>query len=133
MLTLRNPQAQLFPWHSAFTYADAATSYRPAVDIEESESGFTLRADLPGIDENDLELTVHEGVLTLAGKREETRVDDSSPSLRERRFGAFSRRFRLGDKVSAEGIEASYKNGVLTISLPKKEEVKPRQIAVSVH
>ena len=132
MLTLWNPRAHLSPWHSGFAYPEAAESYRPAVDVEENEASFTIRADLPGIDEKDLEITVHEGVLTLSGKREDTREEERA-NLRERRFGAFSRRFRLGNQVSAEGIEASYKNGVLTITMPKKEEVKPRQISVSVH
>ena len=132
MLTLWNPRAQLFPWHSGFAYPEEAQTYRPAVDIEESETGFTLRADLPGIDEKDIDITVHEGVLTLSGKREDAREAETA-NLRERRFGSFSRRFRLGDQVSAEGIEASFKNGVLAIAMPKKEEVKPRQISVSVH
>ena len=132
MLTLWNPRAQLFPWNSGLAYPEAPQSYRPAVDVEENEAGFVLRADLPGIDEKDIEITVHEGVLTLSGKREDAR-DEESANLRERRFGAFSRRFRLGNQVSAEAIEAKYTNGVLTIAMPKKEEVKPRQISVSVH
>jgi HSP20 family protein len=136
MLTLWNPRTQLFPWRSDFfsAWADEPASYLPAVDIEETDGGFVLKADLPGVDEKAIEVTVHDGVLTLSGKREESRDEQTEYGhRRERRFGSFARSFRLGDEVSSEGIVASYKNGVLTVTLPKKEESKPRQIPVDVH
>jgi HSP20 family protein len=105
--------------------------YAPAVDITEEEDHFLIKADLPGVDEKDIEVKVHDGVLLLSGKREETREEEEGYSYRERRSGSFCRQFRLGRNVDAEKIEAAYKKGVLEVKLPKKEEAKPRQIAVS--
>ena len=108
------------------------TNFAPAVDIEETEEAVVLSADLPGVDEKDIEITVHQGVLVLSGKREDTRDEESENSVyRERRYGSFFRRFRLGSKVDPDAIVAAYKNGVLTVTLPKKEEAKPKQIPVA--
>lgn len=107
-------------------------NYAPAVDIEETDEAVVLSADLPGVDEKDIEITVHQGVLVLAGKREDNREEETENSLyRERRYGSFFRRFRLGNKVDPDAIVAAFKNGVLTVTLPKKEEAKPKQIPVA--
>lgn len=106
--------------------------FTPAVDIDETEEAVVLSADLPGVDEKDIEITVHQGVLVLTGKREDTREDETENTVyRERRHGSFFRRFRLGSKVNADAIHAVFKNGVLTVTLPKKEEAKPKQIPVA--
>lgn len=82
-----------------------------------------LSADLPGVREGDIDVQVHEGVLLLSGKRErETSEDGDGRLYRERRHGSFHRSFRLGDNIDAEKIEASCDNGVLTVSLPKKDK-----------
>ena len=108
------------------------TGYTPAVDLSEEEDHFLITADLPGMAEKDIEVKVHDGVLLLTGKREDTREQKEGGShLRERRYGSFCRQFRLGDGVDAEKIEATYRNGVLEVRLPKREETKPRQIPVS--
>ncbi len=134
MLTLWNPRSALWRNDLFPTYAEEPAPYSPAVDIEETEKEFVLKADLPGFDEKELEVTVHDGVLSLTGKREDNREEKvGNTTRRERRFGTFTRRFRLGDEVSAEGIVAGYKNGVLTVTLPKREEAQPRQIPVTVH
>ncbi len=105
--------------------------FSPAVDIEEQEDHFLISADLPGVDEKDIEVKVHEGVLLLSGKREQvTEEKHEGGYYRERSFGSFHRSFTLGDGVDAEKIEAAYKGGVLTVKLPKKEQAKPRQIPV---
>jgi HSP20 family protein len=107
-------------------------TFAPAVDIEETEQAVVLCADLPGVEEKDIEVTVHQGVLVLTGKREDHREETTESGFyRERRYGSFFRRFRLGDKVDPEGIVAAFKNGVLTVTLPKKEEAKPKQIPVA--
>ena len=141
MLTLWRPHHDL--WRAAREFDSLFTdpwrsengkhsSFAPAVDVTEEEERFVLSADLPGIDEKDVEVTVHEGVLVLSGKREQSAEKQAEGGhYRERRYGSFCRQFRLGSKVDAEKIEASYKNGVLTVSIPKKEEPKPRQIPVS--
>ena len=112
---------------------DELAKFTPAVDIEETDEAIVLSADLPGVDEEDIDITVHQGVLVLAGKREDDRDEETDNSVyRERRHGSFFRQFRLGSKVNAEAIVAAYKNGVLTVTLPKKEEAKPKQIKVSI-
>ncbi|MBI4705537.1 MAG: Hsp20/alpha crystallin family protein [Deltaproteobacteria bacterium] len=139
MLTLWNPTTSLFRWSPIFDELFAGGTedgreqlFAPAVDIEEQEDKFVLRADLPGVSEKDIEVRVHEGTLALSGKREEAKEEKREGGYyRERRSGSFHREFRLGPSVDGEKIAASYKNGVLSVVLPKKEEVKPRQIPVS--
>ena len=139
MLTLWRPHHDLFSWSREFDHLfDAAAgnghshALSPAVDIDEEEGRFVIRADLPGMDQKDIEVRVHEGTLLLAGKREASQEEKSSSGYyRERCYGSFARSFKLGSSVDDSKIEASYENGVLTVVLPKKEEVKPRQIPVN--
>ena len=108
--------------------------FAPAVDIEEKEDHFLVSADLPGVSEKDIEVKVHDGVLLLSGKREVSKEDKTEGGYySERKSGSFCRTFTLGDGVDAAKIEAAYRNGVLTVKLPKKEETKPRQIPVSTN
>ena len=138
MLTLWRPNHDLFRWNREFDRLfDAAPgnghsrAMSPAVDLDEEENRFVIRADLPGMDQKDIEVRVHEGTLLLAGKREAKQEQKSETGYyRERRYGSFSRSFKLGSAVDDSKIEATYENGVLTVVLPKKEEVKPRQIPV---
>lgn len=138
MLTLWRPHHDLLSWSREFDrlfgWGDGAAArpdYTPAVDVREEENQFVIRADLPGMEEKDLDVRVHEGTLVLSGKREESNEEKTDRGYyRERRYGTFCRQFRLGTNVDAQQIEASYKNGVLTVALPKREEAKPRQIPV---
>ena len=108
--------------------------FAPAVDIEEKEDHFLVSADLPGVTEKDIEVKVQDGVLLLSGKREMSKEEKTEGgTYRERSYGSFCRTFTLGDGVDAAKIEASYKNGVLTVTLPKKPETQPRQIPVSAN
>lgn len=105
----------------------------PRVDIVESDEAFELTAEVPGYRPEDVEITFHEGVLTVAGKVETS--DEKSDNrgkviFRERRRGAFSRSFKLGDAVDADKIEATVRDGVLAVTLPKAAETRPRQIAI---
>jgi HSP20 family protein len=117
-----------------FNWGDGSVArfdYAPAVDIHEAENKFVIRADLPGLEEKDLDVRVHDGTLILSGKREQSKQEQTDQGYhRERRCGSFCRQFRLGSQVDDQQIEASYKNGVLTVVLPKREEAKPRQIPV---
>ncbi len=139
MLTLWRPRTDLFrlsrDFDSLFNRADhnsGSSSLSPAVDVKEEEDRIIISADLPGVDEKDIEIEVHDGVLRLTGKREQSKEDKSEHGYyRERRFGSFQRQFRLGSNVDSGNIEATYKNGELTVVLPKKEEAKPRQIPVT--
>lgn len=139
MLTLLRPETEfarlgqdvdnLFGW---FGNSGGLASFSPAVDVEETEDGFVLKADLPGLSEKDIDIHIDGQELVISGGRE-TSNERNGSKIRERRFGKFVRRFTLGRTINGKGIEAAYKNGVLTVKLPKSEEAKPRQIPVTVH
>ncbi len=110
---------------------DRTVDWAPRMDLSETESHFTLQVDLPGISENDLEIEFHEGVLTISGAREDTPDEANRTWHRvERRRGIFRRAIRLGDEVEADGIEAEFTGGVLSILVPKAEEARPHRISL---
>lgn len=112
----------------------APSAFQPAVDVEENDEGFVLRADLPGVSQEAIDIQVDGRELVISGTRETLGDDKQSGSrIRERRFGKFVRRFSFGGSIKSDAIEASYKEGVLTVKLPKREEVKPRHIPVNLH
>ncbi len=105
----------------------------PKVDIAENESNFVLSAELPGMNREDIQVSLEDGVLTVSGERKfEEEKEGKNYLHRERTYGRFTRSFQMGKNVQADKISASYKDGVLHITLPKAEEVKPRQIEVTV-
>ena len=106
----------------------------PAVDIYESENHeVVIKAELPDVKKEDIGVTVENNVLTLTGERkQEESVKREQFQRVERRFGSFSRSFSLPATVNASQIAASYKDGVLTVRLPRREEAKPKQITVNV-
>ncbi|RME35016.1 MAG: Hsp20/alpha crystallin family protein [Gammaproteobacteria bacterium] len=107
------------------------SSWVPAVDIREEPDRFVIRADLPGIDPKDIEITMEEGVLTIKGERSiEEETQEGQYHRIERARGTFYRRFSLPDTADPERIEAHGKNGVLEIVIPKLEKVQPRKIEV---
>ena len=104
-----------------------------ALDVEESQEAYIVRANLPGVSLDDISVNIHEDVLTIAGETaSEDRSEDSRLLIRERRSGKFSRSLRFPTVVNGEAVEASFEDGVLSITLPKAEHVKPRQIPVTV-
>jgi|SRR5215469_15284720 len=107
----------------------------PAVDVMESEKGYEISADLPGMEEKNIEIKVTDGVLTMKGERQEEKEEKKKDYyLQERSFGSFQRSFEMPESVDADKIEASFKKGVLTVKLPKKAEAqKPaKKIEVKV-
>jgi HSP20 family protein len=97
----------------------------PAVDVVESEKEYEITADLPGLDEKNIEVKVTDGVLTMKGERQEEKEEKKKDYyLQERSFGSFQRSFELPESVDADKIEASFKKGVLTVKLPKKAEAQ---------
>ena len=113
--------------------ADGERSLRPAVDIEETEERYTIRADLPGVKPEDVSVTVDAGLLTLRAERKREREVEEDGNYRcERSFGTYLRRFNLPDDVDVEGIGAKQKDGVLDVTIPKREESKPKKIEVDV-
>lgn len=112
----------------------SAGSWLPAVDIfQNGQQELVLKAELPDMNREDIEVTVDNGTLTLRGEKKfSNEVKEEQFHRIERRYGAFSRSFSLPPKVDATKVGAEYKNGVLTIRLPLREEAKPRQIRVDV-
>jgi len=109
----------------------AATTWSPAVDIYETDTEIMVKAELPGIERKDITLNLDNNVLTLKGERKfekETRQENYHRI--ERSYGGFSRAFSIPATVDEENIRAEYKDGILTIALPKKEQVKPKQIKI---
>ena len=104
-----------------------------AVDVAENEEGFVVKASVPGINPDDVEITFEDNVLTIKGEiTEEEEKEEENYHIRERRSGSFGRCIRFPVEVNAEAVEATYTNGVLTLNIPKVEEVKPKRIEVKV-
>lgn len=117
--------------HSA--EASNLTAWAPAVDIYETEQELVVKADLPDIDPKDLDIRVENNLLTIRGERKfEKNVAEDSYLRVERAYGSFSRSLSLANTVNSEAIKAEYQNGVLALSIPKREEAKPKQIKVNV-
>jgi len=100
------------------------------LDVVRHENDVTLRLDVPGIDPEQIEVTVDRGILTISGKREEERTENDKFFVRERTMGTFTRRLRLPETLNADAVEASYANGVLEVRIPVTEQAKPRKIEV---
>lgn len=112
----------------------ASRPWSPAVDIVETEDALTLKADLPDVKTEDLDIRVENGTLTLSGSRKFEKDTTVKGYHRiERSYGDFVRSFALPPTVENDKVGAEYKNGVLTITLPKKETAKPRQVKVEIH
>lgn len=104
----------------------------PPVDIQETEDGYRLLAELPGLTKEDINITLENNVLRLSGERKfERDVKKESFHRIERTYGTFSRAFALPQQVSSEKVQASFENGILTLTIPKAEQAKPRKIAIS--
>jgi HSP20 family protein len=111
----------------------ALTAWAPAVDIYETENELVLKADLPDINEKDLDVRIENNMLTIRGERKfEQKVKEENYLRIERTYGSFSRSFSLPNTVSTEGIKAEYKNGVLTVEMAKRAESKPKQVKVNI-
>jgi HSP20 family protein len=111
----------------------AQGAWSPAVDIYEKDGNIVLKAELPGIEPKDVDVRVENNILTLRGERRvDQEVKEEHYQRVERSYGAFTRSFTLPTVVDTDKIKAEYKDGVLRMTLPKKEEAKPKQISISV-
>lgn len=107
--------------------------FTPVVDVEETPEEFVLRADLPGVSQKDVKVSLMGDTLTLRGERREEKKEKSGTLLRiERSIGSFERCFTLGAPVRADGVKATYRDGVLEIHVPKAEEARMREIQIQV-
>ncbi|MDE2855838.1 MAG: Hsp20/alpha crystallin family protein [Chloroflexota bacterium] len=139
MIRTRNPYFRLVddllndarPWLTGGE--SEARGFGPAVDVEENADAYIVQANLPGINQDNISVNIHEDVLTISAETTaENRAETSKMLIRERRFGKFSRSLRFPTIVDGDAVEAGFENGVLSITLPKASQVKPRQIPVKV-
>jgi HSP20 family protein len=112
---------------------ELASVFTPAVDIEETADEFVFKADLPGVQQKDVKVSLLGDTLTIRGERKQETVRKEGGARRsERIYGAFERSFRLGTPVSSDKVKAQYKDGVLEVHVPKAEEAKLREVEVQV-
>jgi HSP20 family protein len=115
-----------------FGEAVREAAWVPAVDVREEANRFVVRADLPGVKAEQIEVTADKGVLTLKGERStEERTEDTRYQRIERTYGKFERRFQLPEDVQQDAIEARFSHGVLELSIPKQAKAEPRRITVA--
>lgn len=144
-LTCWDPLRSLSPFHRQMnrlfeealgrgeTDDSVLTSWAPAVDIYETEAELILKADLPDVLEKEIDIRVENNTLTIRGDRKfEKQLADENYLRLERAYGSFSRSFSLPNTVNADAIRAEYRNGVLTVRMPKREESRPKQIHVNI-
>lgn len=139
------PEKQLIDFHKRFNsiFDDAffpglrggaqnsLQHWHPAVDIFDTETAIVVKAELPGVEKDNIQIDVKDGVLTLKGERNsENEVKEDGYYRKERSYGTFQRAFTLPNDVNPDTIKADYKDGVLKIEIPKPEEKKPRRISV---
>ena len=108
-----------------------SASWRPTVDITENDNEFLIKAELPEVNKDDIEVNVSNGVLTLSGERKSENKDEKEHRI-ERYYGSFSRSFSLPENVEQDGIKAEGKDGMLYLHLPKTKVEQPRQIQIDV-
>jgi HSP20 family protein len=117
----------------AATVGDAARRWVPAMDLVESDDRYVLRADLPGLSEKDLTIEFEANVLTISGERKAAHTETKGGYRRiERSYGSFSRSLTLPEGVHPESVEARFDRGVLEVSIPKPEQIKPQKVTISV-
>jgi HSP20 family protein len=133
--TLQEQVNRLFEDSFARTRSSQAdlAIWAPAVDIYETENELVVKADLPDVQEKDIDIRVENNTLTIRGERKfESSVNQDNYLRVERAYGTFTRNFSLPNTVNTEGIRAEYQNGVLSVHMPKREESKPKQVKISV-
>ena len=141
-LVKRNPRVDWTPryvdrffqdfWNNSLSdLEEDSTVWAPRVDVRETKEAYEVLADLPGLDKKDINISLHDNVLTVKGERKsEEKSEDENRYFHERTYGNFSRSFRLPNKVEQKDIRAEYKDGVLKVVLSKAEEAKPREIEI---
>ncbi len=109
--------------------------WAPTVDIEESDDSYLIRADVPGVDKKDIDVRLDHGVLSITGEKQVKKETGKGTKRHrtERYCGSFARRFTLPNTIKANKVDATYKDGVLSLMIPKAEESKPKAIEIKVH
>jgi HSP20 family protein len=139
MVSLRQAMDELFENALIGTPGRQSGTQQPSswglpLDVTENEDNYVVKASIPGIDPNDLDITVLENTLTIKGElKDENENKDERYHVRERRWGSFSRSVTLPTAVKPDAVQAEYNQGVLKLTLPKTEEVKPRRIQIKTN
>ena len=114
--------------------SDVFNSWVPALDVYEDLDNLVVRAEVPGMKKEDINISLEKNVLTVSGERRNEKMSEGSETSREERFfGRFTRSITLPKQVNANAVKATYKDGILTVTLPKAEEAKPKQIEVKAN
>ncbi len=135
VVSMRNQMDRLmsdvFSTPAAWQNDEYAGFMRLALDVSENDNTYTVHASLPGIKAEDVDISFSENTLTIKGETKDERTEENEKwHLRERRFGSFMRAISLPSAIKEDAIDARFEDGVLTLTLPKAEEVKPRRIAI---
>ncbi|HEX2833725.1 MAG TPA: Hsp20/alpha crystallin family protein [Thermoanaerobaculia bacterium] len=133
---LRRMEARLMEPFFRFPFLSEevqASAWTPAVDVLEETDKIVVKVEAPGVEEKDLRVTFEDGLLTISGERQFERRDDRNYHRIERSYGSFTRSFTLPRSVDGTQIAANYRNGVLEVEIPKKEESRPKQIQINVN
>ena len=122
-----------WPFASAGQGEGSFGDWAPALDVAEDKDSVVVTAELPGMKKEEIEVNLHEGVLTISGERKQEATEENEQLHRsERYYGSFKRSVVLPTAVVGDKIKAAYKDGILSVTMPKSEEAKPRQIEVTV-
>jgi HSP20 family protein len=134
--SLRDELDRLFesPWTELARTSQLLSGWTPALDVHEDKDNFVVHAELPGMKREEIDVSLHDGALSISGERKlETKYEEAEAYRTERFFGKFQRTVTLPAPVAADKVKAQYKDGVLTVTLPKTEAAKPKQIDVNVN
>jgi len=134
--TLQDEIERLFetPFPELAATSQTLNGWTPRLDVFEDKENLYVKAELPGMKREDIELSLHDGTLSLSGERKsETKTEGTEQYQAERFFGRFQRTITLPAPIATDKVKADYKDGILTVTLPKTEEAKPRKIEVSVN
>lgn len=131
LTNLRDEINRLFESPTGNGGSDVFNSWAPSLDVYEDKDNIIVRAELPGLKKEEIEISLHENVLTVSGeRRNEKKYEGAETSREERFFGKFTRSMKLPKSVNANKVKAAYSDGILTVTLPKSEDAKPRQIEI---
>ena len=134
LLTLSRDFDRLFDSTWAAAKADSQVAFTPVAELRETKDSVSVSLELPGVNRKDVSITFHDGVLAVAGeRRQETEVKEGESFRTERSYGRFERQVELAAPVDAEKISAAFKDGVLTVTLPKRADARPKQIDISTN
>ncbi len=134
--SLRDELDRLFesPWTELARTSQLLSGWTPALDVHEDKDNFVVQAELPGMKREEIDVSLHDGVLSISGERKmEKKYEEAEVYRTERFFGKFQRTVTLPTPVATDKVKAQYKDGVLAITLPKTEAAKPKQIDVNVN